>query len=94
MEETGPLEAGLLTAHPEHRGDSYNQHHQVLYEEQHQVGVTGLLHLEQTEEGGVSAVTPPPPVPSQVFPAVHVRLVTLSAQRFVKHLIQFMVLLK
>lgn len=66
MEETGPLEAGLLTAHPEHRGDSYNQHHQVLYEEQHQVGVTGLLHLEQTEEGGVSAVP--------------VRLVTLSAQ--------------
>lgn len=78
MEETGPLEAGLLTAHPEHRGDSYNQHHQVLYEEQHQVGVTGLLHLEQTE-GGVSAVTPPLP-PSQVFPAVPVRLVTLSAQ--------------
>lgn len=46
MEEAGPLEAGLLTAHPEHRGDSYDQHHQVLDQEQGQVRTTGALHLQ------------------------------------------------
>lgn len=45
MEEAGPLEAGLFTAHPEDRGDSYDQHHQVLDEEEGQVGTAGLLHL-------------------------------------------------
>lgn len=48
VEEAGPLEAGLLTAHPEHRGDSYDQHHQVLDQEQDQVGTTGALHLSDT----------------------------------------------
>lgn len=46
VEEAGPLEARLLTAHPEHRGDSYDQHHQVLDEEQGQVRATGALHLQ------------------------------------------------
>lgn len=48
VEEAGPLEAGLLTAHPEHRRDSYDQHHQVLDQEQGQVRTTGLLHLQDT----------------------------------------------
>lgn len=46
VEEAGPLEAGLLTAHPEDRGDSHNQHHQVLDEEERQVGPAGALHLK------------------------------------------------
>ncbi len=45
VEEAGPLEAGLLTAHPEHRGDPHDQHHQVLDQEQGQVRTAGLLHL-------------------------------------------------
>lgn len=48
VEEAGPLEARLLTAHPEHRGDSYDQHHQVLDQEQGQVRTTGALHLQDT----------------------------------------------
>lgn len=50
MEEAGPLKAGLLTAHPEHRGDPYDQHHQVLDEVQGQVGSTSALHLQDAEE--------------------------------------------
>lgn len=53
VEEAGPLEAGLLTAHPEHRGDSYDQHHQVLDQEQGEVRTTGLLHLHDTHTGYV-----------------------------------------
>lgn len=48
VEEAGPLKAGLLAAHPEHGGDAHDQHHQVLDEEQGQVGSTGVLHLQDT----------------------------------------------
>lgn len=46
VEEAGPLETRLLAAHPEHGGDSYDQHHQVLDQEQGQVRTTGVLHLQ------------------------------------------------
>lgn len=55
VEEAGPLEAGLLAAHPEDRRDAHHQRHQVLDKEQGQVRVTGLLHLGVTggeEQGG------------------------------------------
>ena len=45
VEEAGPLEAGLLAAHPEDGGDANHQRHQVLDEKQGEVRVTGLLHL-------------------------------------------------
>lgn len=48
MEEAGPLEAGLLAAHPEDRRDAHHQGHQVLDEEEGEVGVAGLLHLGVT----------------------------------------------
>lgn len=47
VEETSPLKAGLLASNPENRGDSHNQHHQVLDEEEDQVGATGVLHLQE-----------------------------------------------
>ena len=48
MEEASPLEAGLLTADPEHRGDSYDQHHQILDQEQGKIGAAGALDLQET----------------------------------------------
>lgn len=45
MKKAGPLEAGLLTAHPEHRRDADHQHHQVLHDEQNQVRPARLVHL-------------------------------------------------
>ena len=45
VEETGPLKAGLLTAHPEDRGDAHHQHHQVLNEKEGDVRPARLLHL-------------------------------------------------
>lgn len=45
VKETGPLEAGLLTAHPKDRGDSHHQHHQILNEEEGNTGPAYLLHL-------------------------------------------------
>ena len=56
VEEASPLKAGLLAPHPEHRGDSHNQHHQVLDEEEDQVGPTDALHLEETETRSLVAV--------------------------------------
>lgn len=55
VEEAGPLEAGLLAAHPEDGGNSYDQHHQVLDQEQDQVGTTGAVHL-QTHRCGYCSV--------------------------------------
>lgn len=30
MQEAGPFKAGLLTTHPENRGNPHHQHHQVF----------------------------------------------------------------
>ena len=45
VQEAGPLEAGLLAAHPEDGGDPHHQHHQVLDEEEDQRWLVALLHL-------------------------------------------------
>lgn len=52
VHEAGPLEAGLLAAHPEHRGDSHHQHHQILNEEENCSWMAGLLHLRGEEKDG------------------------------------------
>lgn len=49
VHETGPFETGLLAAHPEHRGDSHYQHHQIFHEEQNRSWVAALLHLRGQE---------------------------------------------
>lgn len=55
VEEAGPLEAGLLAAHPEDGGDPHHQHHHVLEQEQAQVGTAAGLHLQQTARQSDSA---------------------------------------
>lgn len=49
MEEAGPLEAGLLAPHPEDGGDSHDEHHQVLDEEQDEIRATGTVHLRRQQ---------------------------------------------
>lgn len=51
VEEAGPLKAGLLASHPEHRGDPNHQSHQVLHEEQNQIWTAHLSDLQREKEG-------------------------------------------
>lgn len=49
VHEAGPLKTGLLAAHPENRGDSHHQHHQIFNQEQNCSWMVGLLHLKWKE---------------------------------------------
>lgn len=59
MEEAGPLKAGLLASHPEHRGDPNHQSHQILHEEQNQIWTAHLSDLQREKEGKAGLQQPP-----------------------------------